>query len=281
LADASRDASDDRGEPSKDGATRISDGAPLDALDVRRPPDAAGDAASRCVPPTVPDYCVDVPPLAAAPAIDGRLDCGLAMREVAPLGWNGKDSGPPEVSAEYAVGYRPDGLYFFVRVHDTTRIPADLTEQAWQGDSVELYVDDDGTFAAPTAYDEPGSRQLQVTAPVDGTTASTRGELVVPTNSGPREPWTAPRFGAFPTPDGYVVEAFVTGAELGLPTWTLTSGGHIGMDLGINVSYDDPTFIEPSQGHRLGQFFVNLASSGNPGPFANAGAFCLPTLSTP
>jgi hypothetical protein len=86
--------------------------------------------------------------------------------------------------------------------------------------------------------------------------------------------WTSTQFRAYGTPDGYVVEAFVTGPDLGLATLALASGGQVGMDLSVDVSY-------PTAGNRVGQYFLNVASpdAGGGIPPFDPRAFCVPVLS--
>jgi hypothetical protein len=252
-----------------DGAASTSDGGTADA---------GGDAATQACRPTgaAPDYCQQIPALPATPVIDGVLDCGLTLRALVPQGWTGPSTIPADASAEYAVAYRPDGLYFYVVVRDSTRIPPKLGDEAWRGDGVELYVDSDGVYAAAPAFDDPGTRQVEIAAPVDSQTPSRRAQLYV--WQGARTDWTSSSFIAVPTADGYAVEALVTAPDLGIPSWTLSQGARVGMDLAVNVS--DPTTgsYATGDGYRLGQYFLNVTTGSNPPPFSNVSAFCAPTL---
>jgi hypothetical protein len=269
-----RDATASGGAPAD--ASRDAVAPPVDAA-----PDAAHDAAhdAGCGGPAR-DYCAEVGALAADPVIDGRLECGLALATVAGLGWTAGDAGVPNVTAEYAIAWRPGGLYFFVRVHDASRAPADVGTPTWYGDGAELYVDDDGVFAAPPSFDTVGTRQLISSAPVDAVTSSLRGEIYDQGAAGFPIPWTPTTFVSVPTPDGYVLEAFVTAAHLGLATWALAAGAHVGWDIGINMSYPDPSKTG-AQGHRLGQFFASFPPGTDLGPFKDVGAFCKPLLTQP
>ena len=65
-------------------------------------------------------------------------------------------SHPPDASAQYAVAWRPDGLYFFVRVHDPSLVPANPSEFSWEGDEVELYMDSDGDVRGGAHLRQPG-----------------------------------------------------------------------------------------------------------------------------
>lgn len=244
-----------------------------------RAPDA--DAA-RCRAPVsgVSDYCAELPALLDPPVIDGQLDCGIALKPVTPIAWTGGTT-PPDASAEYAVAWRADGVYFFVRVHDATLVPAEPSQRTWEGDAVELFVDDDGTYKSPPAYDVPGSRQLIVAAPENATTPGARGELWAFGNSGSFEKWSSSEFGAYPVGDGYVVEAFVTAPDLKLSTIALVAGAQIGMDLSIDVSYpsaQSPDAAEP--GNRVGQYFLEVGETdaGTLLPPFDVRAFCRPVL---
>jgi hypothetical protein len=238
-----------------------------------------GDAATCRPPGSAPDYCVTVPRLPAPPVIDGELDCGVLLRTLVPVGWNNLTVPlPADSGADYAVAYRPEGLYFYFAVRDGTRVPAKLVDEVWRGDGLELYVDADGTFAQSPKFDNPGTRQIQVAAPVDASTPSLRGELFTWGFAGTREPWTS-HFVSVPTATGYAVEAFVTAAELQIPSWTLTEGERVGLNLGVNVSDPTDTTYEASDGYRLGQYFLRLASTDAAlPPFFDVDAFCLPTL---
>jgi hypothetical protein len=192
------------------------------------------------------------------------------------VGWNVATPIPPDTATRFAAAYREDGLYVFVEVSDSTRIPALPADEVWRGDGIEIYVDADGVYAAPPAFDNPGTRQIQAAAPVDAVTNSTRGEVYTWGFAGTRVPWTS-NFVVVPTPTGYALEAFITVTELAIPAWTLNAGSTIGFDLGINVSDPDTTTYAAPDGHRLGQYFLNLTAGGTP-PFFDVGAFCLPTL---
>jgi len=264
------------GQTPEAGSPRPDAGADSSFLRDASPSDARADADGCVSRGPAPDYCSAIPALGAPPVIDGVLDCGLSLRPLVPQGWTGPSPLPSDVSATYAVGYRPDGLYFYVVVVDPTRIPPRLGDEAWRGDGIELYVDADGVFTAPPAFDDPGTRQAEITAPVDAVTPSTRAQLYV--WMGARSDWTSPNFIAVPTPTGYAVEAFVAAAELGLATWKLSAGARVGMDLAINVSDPSTSAYDPNDGYRLGQYFLRVTTGSNPPPFSNVDAFCLPTL---
>ena len=255
-------------------------------------PDASPETG--CTPSAAADYCQSLPPLAAAPVIDGLLDCGPTLVPIAPEDWRGAAPLPPFPSgntAALAAAWRPDGLYVFIAVTTPVAIPADLTSQDYFGAGVELFVDDDGVFAAPGQYDNPGTIQMIVTSPpyappdagscpVDASTdgandasgdaadAGADGPAEAATVTGQRAeiyrnegavgPWTSSQFGTFPTPTGFVFEGFFVAADLGLPDWSLSAGAHVGFDLAVDVSFPDVCTIG-GEGHRAGQYFLNVA----------------------
>jgi hypothetical protein len=246
-------------------------------------PDAAevGPPACSVAASAISDYCAAVPYLPEPPVIDGTVDCGLPLLALTPVGWSGP--GTPDATATYAVAWRPDGLYFFVDVTDPSLVPAESTELTWQGDAVELYMDSDGVYAAPPAYDNPGTRQFTVAAPPTAQSSVARAQIWY-TGSVNGADWTSTQFRAFGTPTGYVVEAFVTGPDLGLSTLSLAAGGQVGMDLSIDVSY--PTDQGPDAGgpgNRIGQYYLHVAApdAGGGIPPFDPRAFCVPALAAP
>ncbi len=238
--------------------------------------DAMDEAA--CSVAQVVDYCATLPFLPAAPVIDGMPDCAIALQTLTPVDWTGGAT-PPDATVEYAVAWRPDGLYFFVRVHDPSLVPAEPSEFSWEGDGVELFVDSDGVYMAPPAYDTPGTKQFTIAAPGDARSSVARAE-VWSGSPGPLA-WTSSAFRAFGAPDGYVVEALVSGADLGLSSLTLAAGGTVGMNLSIDVSYPiDQGPDAGTPGNRLGQYFLHIADADAGGgiPPFDPRAFCVPIL---
>jgi hypothetical protein len=288
--DATVDASSGP-DGSRDGSTAASavpdvagtEGAASDGPDASDATDERLDApdAPACMAnaSASTDYCTTLPSLPEAPVIDGVVDCSLPLIAIVPVGWTG-GAAASDATAQYAAAWRPDGVYFFVQVHDPTLVPADPTEPAWQGDAVEIYVDSDGVFAAPPAYDNPGTRQFVVSAPSSSQASVARGEIHYTGSTGTIA-WTSTQFRAYATTDGYVVEAFVAGPDLGLSPLALAPGGRVGQDLSIDVSY--PADRGPDAGgfgNRMGQYFLRVgapdAGAGLP-PF-DVRAFCTPTL---
>jgi hypothetical protein len=254
--------------------------APADATATDAPPDP--DAAP------APDYCSVLPALASAPVLDGVLEPGLTLRELVPVAWIGPGAAPPAgQSARYAAAWRPDGLYAYVEVVDPSRVPAPSSQFRWCGDGVEVYVDDDGSFASPPAYDDPGTRQIIVAAPTDATTPVQGGEAWC-SSCGDTVPTELPGAAlvAVPRRDGYAIEALVVASDLARTSWTLAAGRRVGFDLAVNVSTPAPTndacvFDGTSRGSDLGQYFLSATSAGAIFPFDHVQAFCTPALLPP
>jgi hypothetical protein len=251
-------------------------------VDADAAPADAGEDARQAT--QVSDYCLQIPALPAEPVIDGVIDGALALVVLTPVDWsNTAVPLPSHTTAEYALAFRPNGLYAFVRVRDPNRVPPVAGDFIWRGDGVELYADDDGMSAMQHAYDNPGTVQIIVAAPADDSTPSTRATRF--RDAVEVGAWTSTRFAAFPTPDGYVLEAFMEASALDLSSWSLASGGHVGMDLGVNVSPAGEVDAGsdagiPVDGQRLGQYFLHtgMGDSCNGRPFCTPAAFCTPTL---
>jgi hypothetical protein len=273
------DASDDRSalDGAPDAPPMADEAGGSDAGDAA--PDGAADA-SGCTAAALPgvDYCATLPFLPRPPVIDGKIDCTLPLRDLAPIAWTG-GAVPPDATAQYAVAWRPEGLYFFVQVHDPSLVPASPTGFTYQGDAVELFMDSDGVFAAPPAYDNPGARQFIVAAPPAAQSSVAWAQVWFNTTA--YSTWTSTQFGAYGLADGYAVEAFVTGPDLGLGALALAAGGRVGMDLSIDVSYpSDQGPDAGGSGNRLGQYFLQVASpdAGGGLPPFDPRAFCVPAL---
>jgi Carbohydrate family 9 binding domain-like len=224
------------------------------------------------------DYCELVPSLAVDPVIDGVIEGGVAPIAIQPI-WFGPGVVPSGVSARYAVGWRPDRLYVFLDVTDPDRWQAPAGDDEYCGDAVELYVDADGIYPSAPSYDIPGAAQLVVVAPADDVTALTRGERYQ--NRVDLGAWDSTAFRAYPRPGGYVVEAAVVAADLGLGSWTLS--GHVGLDIVIDVSTPDGSAHAcKGPGVRLGQMLLRIAVPSSTctdgGPYCDPESFCTPTL---
>jgi hypothetical protein len=284
-----RDAGGDAALPDAGPLPNLDASIPLDASsnvnDAKVAPDGGSDAGMDAGNPSEPatqvsNYCLEIPALPDEPVIDGVIDAQLQLVTLTPVGWTSNAGAPlpSHTTASYALAFRPDGLYAFVRVIDPNRLPPPVDQQIWHGDGVELYVDNDGTYAGPN-YDNPGTVQIIAVAPenaVDPAQRAVRFRNVA--NLGA---WSSTRFAAFPTVDGYVVEAFVDAAALDLTSWTLATGNQVGMDLGVNVSAADSELDAGIlvEGFRIGQYFLNTSSGTCSGrPYCNTQAFCNPVL---
>jgi hypothetical protein len=252
--------------------------------DAREAGNPAPDAAAGCQAVQAPDYCQRVPSLARPPLIDGVLECGLALRPIAPVAWSSATAPiPPSTRASFAVAWRPDGVYVFISVDDADRVPAPPGQHPYCGDGAEIYVDDDGAYATPGRYDDPGTRQFILGAPGDDTTPIARS--YVERQSMGLGAWPSSQYRLFPRPGGFDAEAFVVAADLARTSWTLAAGGRIGLDVGINVSFPPGvTSSDTMCSNRLGQFFLSAAmpfSNNCPAsglPYCSTRGFCNPTL---
>jgi hypothetical protein len=270
---------DDDVPPDGDGGTGGGDGGGGDGGGGPGP-DARVDGGASGACAEVADYCAAIPALAGPPVIDGSLDCG-GLRPVVPVGWNGMGSAPPAGDAsEIALAWAPDGLYVFVRVTDASRVPAPSGQDPYCGDAIELFVDADGAYPSAPGFDEPGTRAFIVVAPPTDVSPSTRAESFGA--AGVLAPWTSSQWGAYPVAGGYVVEAFIGAADLGLGNWPLGAGATVGFDLSHDVSAGSS--VPGPCMSRIGQYFLRVtAAAGGCGgePFCDVGAFCTPTLLAP
>lgn len=254
-------------------------------------PDDAGcaDDDGGCPPPAPPcavlpapvDPCLEVPYLGGPPLADGVLDgtveCGPPLALIPQIGWTSTEPIPPEHQARYTMGYRDDGVYIYIEVTDADRLPAIPTDPPWMGDSVEIYLDSDGSFPLAPTYDQPGAFQFVIAAPADDVTPTMRATLYA--NAVDHGAWGSSRFGTFPRPTGYVMEAWFSAADLGLSTWTLMQTGHIGFNISINVSAPLLDLgVVTTQGTRLGQYFLFKGGAFCGSPFCSCDAFCTPEL---
>jgi hypothetical protein len=278
---ATRDASgDDADAEPPDGATpdaAVPDAATPDAEAGAPDADAAPDASDGgCPTSAIVNYCTALPMLPAPPVIDGVLDCGPALLPIVPVGWSGPGVVPAGNAAKVAAAWRPDGLYVYAEVTCPELIVAGPGEYAWEGNGVELYVDNDGIFPSSPLYDDAGTTaQLVTEAPDSGTSTSTTGEVW--RNAAYVGPWASTQFELYGTSTGYVLEAFIVASDLNLTTWSLSSGAMVGFNLAVNVAYASPT-TTGNDGHRLGQFFMYVGPPPDGEPFSDVRSFCTPTL---
>lgn len=236
----------------------------------------AGDPPG-CVPISVDDYCSELPPLLAAPVIDGELDCGPELLPITPVGWNGTSALPASHDASMAAAYRPDGIYLYVEVHGTSD-PHPAGSGIYCGDAVELYVDHDGSVAASGNYAEPGTMQFLIAAPLASAPATIEASRFVEGRS--QGAWATAQLRTALRADGYAVEAFITAADLGLSAWSPQT--RVGIDIAIDVAAPAGT---PNLrcGVLRGQYFLKIGptvGSCRGEPWCDSRAFCAPALSS-
>ena len=274
TADTATDGPADSGpSDSPDGGE---DGPAMDAA-----ADASPEADAGCPDSAVTDYCNFLPSMTAAPVIDGTLDLSPCyLVDMQPEFWSGPAPLPPFPAGnatQIAAAWRPDGLYVFLAVTTPADFPADAGDPVFFGAGVELFVDDNGVYASPPAYDNPGTIQIVITSPATSTTPAARAEMY--RNAADLGPWTSTQFGTFPTATGFTFEGFVAAADLGLAAWPLSPGAPVGFDVAVDVSFTTAAMTGP-QGHRVGQYFFHVApaDAGVGSPFADPRSFCLPVL---
>jgi hypothetical protein len=285
LLDSPTGGGSDEGAPPSvaDGSSRsIVDSAPSSdpnpPLDSSTPdPTPAPLDAAPCTPATLPslDVCTGVGAMPASPVIDGVLDCGVPLWPMPIVASSGPGAIPSSVQASIGAAWRPDGLYLFVRVTGAgaTRTPAPAADPAWCGDAIELFVDETGVFPNAPAYNDPGTIQLVAVAPASAAEPASVGEMFrSETDLGP---WKGD-FVSLATSDGFTTEAFVTAADLGLASWSLSAGGKIGLDVALDLGSP----AEPASCPRLAQFTIQIPQGTNGGCAAacDVREFCTPAL---
>jgi len=275
------------GDGGRDGAPDPMDSGHHDASEDGGPltdasQDAASDASvdgssdgsgSDCPKVGVPSLCEELPELAAAPVIDGELDCGLTLESVTPDGWNGTGSVPADHHLAFAAGHRSDGLYVYVQVQDPTLEPHAAGDAIHCGDAVEIYVESDGVVDASGDYSDPGTMQFVIAAPSPSSPGTVEALRFV---SGGQRSWPSPMLATRVRPDGYAVEVFITAADMNLAAWTLAP--KVGLDIAVGVS---GTSGARCAGRQLGQYFLRVDPAGGScggEPWCDTGAFCLPAL---
>jgi hypothetical protein len=226
----------------------------------------------------VTNYCTTIPALPSVPVIDGVLDCGPQLVGMTPQDWSGPSPLPAFPAGNYAsiaAAWRSNGLYVFVQVTTPVIIAADTGSPPFYGSGAEIYVDSDGVFSNGATYDNPGAIQLVAAAPQGSSTTARVGEGY--RNATDQGAWASTQFETFRTSGGFVLEAFIVAADLGLSSWSLSSGSHIGLDIAVDVSYPTTSMTGP-QGHREGQYFFHVGVSPIGAPYADPRSFCTPAL---
>jgi hypothetical protein len=238
--------------------------------------DAPTDAA--CTP--LVSSCDRIPMYPTAPVLDGLLDPCLDTFDVTPQGWTGA-APMPAVTARAALAWRPNAVYVYVEVHDPDLHPAAMSDPAGCGDAVELYVDADGTFTTPGAYDVPGTIALVMQAPSSPTGHATSGEWYQA--GGASGHWSTAHAWMIGRDFGYSIDVLVEASDLMVSGWAPSAGGSFGIDIGVDVSTPDgsPTTRPGECGVRAGRFFLRVVPPagglcGNPS--CDTRAFCTGTL---
>lgn len=132
----------------------------------------------------------------------------------------------------------------------------------------------------PPRYDDPGTRQFIVAAPASDHEVGRRG-LIADSSQTPslQMEWSATsRFGAFPRPGGYSVEAFIVADDLGLASWSPAAGAHVGLNVGVNFFQSDLPTACPQAQYVLRGCPSDAGNTGCRRPFQNVETFCQPGL---
>jgi hypothetical protein len=240
---------------------------------------AVPDARGACPASPAVDPCTSIPALATAPVIDGVLECGLTASPLR-IGGMVVEPGtmiPAGFGARIATGYRPDGLYVYLDVDDPTRTPPLPSDDSWCGDVAEIYVDSDARYPHSPMYDIPGTAHFLFSGPADDTHPGRRGSISY-AGQMPIVPWPSTLFATFPRPGGYIAEAFIVAADLGLASWSLTPGRSIGFDISIDIGTTTRNADAGACGMYLGQVSLRLGHVGCGHPSCDVEAFCNPML---
>lgn len=237
----------------------------------------AGDAGGACTVASASDYCSALPMMAAAPVIDGVLDCGPPLSPIAPTAWNGATALPQGHSTQLAVAHRPDGIYIYVEVRGQAPAPHPSTAAIYCGDAIEIYLDADGVMASDGSYDVPGTMQLIAAAPASLAAPNPHAERYAA--GATQGVWASTEYELAWFADGYALEAFVGAADLGLASWPIATA--LGIDLVIDVAGPEAS-PDLRCGRQLGQYFLRvsstLPSNCNGEPWCDTRAFCVPAL---
>jgi hypothetical protein len=236
-----------------------------------------GDGGDPCTPTRATDYCSALPRLPAVPVIDGALDCGLPLMRMPHAAWNGASTPSEAHRTQLAFAHRPDGLYVYIEVRGQAPAPHPELDPIYCGDAIELYVDADGVLAADGSYDVPGTMQFVVAAPASLAAPNTHAELF--TSGVWQDTWLSTQYQLVWLEDGYVLEALIAAADLGLPSWAPATA--IGIDVVIDVAGAAGS-PDLRCGLQLGQYFWRVSAltpSGCDGePWCDTRALCTPQL---
>lgn len=244
------------------------------------PPMAAAivPAAGADAPPPAPEPacasstelspCDALPRLAAAPTIDGMVECGLQLQPLALPGM------PPTAAVSYAAAWSDAGFYVYIEVHAPQGPARGELEPLYCGDAVEIFVDSDGLAGADGRYNAPGTMQFVIAAPA-GADKNTGRFL----GGEPLGPWISPHLSVTALADGYAVETLVVGADLGL--WEWHPNGQLGFNLAVNLAGAGELRGAPCT-TGVGQSVLRVATPQLPcdgKPWCDTRSFCSPLLS--
>jgi hypothetical protein len=144
--------------------------------------------------------------------------------------WTDIDPLPPTYRVEARVAWHPEGLYLHATVIDDDVLPS-AQPAPWCGDALHVFVDDDGSFESPPAYDDPGTAQVIVRAP--DAMGMTDGSRWDPASE--RGPWPEDDYVATRTDSGWVVETFLRRTRLGrVSAWSV--GERLAWNVFVSVS---------------------------------------------
>jgi len=241
------------------------------------PPTAASertDSEPECTPLTAADPCERLPRLPRTPNVDGLLECGLTLTPLTAALQRGA-APAPQRAVQYAAAYSDAGLYLYVAVQGLPITPHAPDQPLFCGDAVELFVDADGALDPQGNYDSTGTMQFVVAAPSAPAADIEAGKFMQGKSFGP---WVSSALRAFATPEGYVVEASIGAADLGL--WSWQPAGQLGFDLAIDfAAAGEPA--DPICSTARSQQFLRLAAESPPcagQPWCDTRAFCVPQL---
>lgn len=216
------------------------------------------------------DYCRLLPEIPSAPVIDGVIECGLEPIPLTPVAWNGSQP-LPSVQAQYAAGWRADGLYVYVAVTGVPVNPHPAGEPIYCGDAVEIYVDGHAEGEDAGVSEGAGTMQFVVAAPAAADAPIDAWRFA---NGQPQGAWITKTLRTTRLADGYSIEAWITAADLGLWEWSPREQ----LSFGLAVDVSGPPDSEGLRcGLLLGQFFLRVAApsgacSGE--PWCDVRAFC-------
>ncbi len=154
---------------------------------------------------------------ASPPMIDGDLgEWGpLANTADVVVYGAGQWSGATDLSATFSLGWDSDNLYLAVSVRDDVHSQQQIGERIFRGDSVEFLLD--GALQADGQHDKLSGDDYQIgLSPGDLTAATVAAQAYLWFPSGQAGSLPAAQLAASATMDGYVLEAAVPWALLGV-----------------------------------------------------------------